>query len=196
MGEGIRNAKVVSLLKETGRPDRSSTIRLRSRNRQSGLSDRVFVRRNDGRMENESRRHCRDRPGARHDSGRRRRRRARGSDRGRRGSFFGSTAQRSERIRLNGGNATNADARAKVRWNRAGALADDHAPAEPRRSGESANRCALGRDSQSARRGEEERRKECAVAFRHARLGGRARDGKTRAVSPSHAGGRSHCRER
>ena len=56
---------------------------------------------------------------------------------------------------------------------RAGAFRHDHAQARPRRSGESADRCALGSDPQGARRGQEKRRQERALSFRHDRLGGR-----------------------
>ena len=73
MGEGIRAAKVVALLKKPGDQIELDDAALRSRDRQGGLSDRILVRRHDGRMENEGRRHGRDRPGARHDSSRRRR---------------------------------------------------------------------------------------------------------------------------
>ena len=53
---------------KAGRSDRARRRSLRSRNRQSGLSDSIVVRRNNGRMENESRRHGRHRPGIGNDS--------------------------------------------------------------------------------------------------------------------------------
>ena len=55
MGEGIRAAKIVSLLKKPGDEIDLDDPLCEARNRQSGLSDRIIVRRNDGRMEDESR---------------------------------------------------------------------------------------------------------------------------------------------
>ena len=79
---------------------------------------------------------------------------------------------------------------------RACAFPDDHPQTRPRRSREPADRRALGCDSQGARGGEKEKRPERAFAFGHDRVGGRARDGKTRAFSPFDVGGRYHRRER
>src|SRR5205807_3644239 len=86
--------------------------------------------------------------------------------------------------------------RSTSRTDRAGAFANNHAETFPRDSRESTNGCALGRNSQSARRGEKEKRKERPLPFGHDRVGSRPRDGETRAVPAFDSGRRKHRRER
>ena len=65
MGEGIRAAKVVTLLKKPGDKIELDDPLCEVETDKAVYPSRIVVRRHDGRMENQSRRHGRDRPGTR-----------------------------------------------------------------------------------------------------------------------------------
>jgi hypothetical protein len=148
MGEGIRAAKIVALLKI---PAIASIGRsaLRSGDGQGGLSDRILFRWSDGWMESEGRRHGRDWPDlgtilAGDESStdpRKLRRRPPIKKLWRRRSRPG-TARRNRVELPHGGHATPS---ARTR-----AFTDHYKKTQPGRSGESADRCPLGGRAQGA----------------------------------------------